>query len=122
LLVEDVNQRTMEERGLSVPSEYVQRGGFRFDGGHTAAQTLLRLPQAPTAILAANDMSAYGAMAAAAEMGLRVPEDVSFIGFDDDSHAALHRPSLTTFRQPVWEAPREALAAAVNMMRGERVP
>jgi DNA-binding LacI/PurR family transcriptional regulator len=71
-------------------------GGMTERGGYEAAGQLLRVPDPPTALLAANDLSAIGALAAAGELGLRVPRDLSLMGYDDTSLARLRHVSLTT--------------------------
>ncbi|MEZ0327197.1 MAG: LacI family DNA-binding transcriptional regulator [Fimbriimonas sp.] len=108
----------MAEKGLEVPENYVQKGAFIFDGGFSAAQSLLRMPYRPTAIFAGNDPMAYGVIAAAHDLKIRIPSELSVIGFDDEDHAAMYRPPLTTVRQPVREVARTALAALVNIIDG----
>jgi LacI family transcriptional regulator len=112
----------MAEKKMEVPAEYVQRGAFTFDSGASAARSLLRLAKPPTAIFAANDMIAFGAMSVAAEMGVPVPTALSVVGFDDEDHAHLFKPALTTVRQPAIEAARQALKAVVDMVGGVKNP
>lgn len=78
-------------------------GGFKEAGGHHAGLTVLDVPvwQRPTAVMAANDAAAIGVLAAARSLGLRVPEDLSVVGFDDVTSARLSSPRLTTVRQPL---------------------
>lgn len=71
--------------------------------GYTAMKSLLASGELFTAVFAFNDVSAIGAIRALTEMGLRVPEDVSVLGFDDIYAAAFHNPALTTIRQPLFE-------------------
>jgi LacI family transcriptional regulator len=71
--------------------------------GYVAAKKLLAAASPFTALFAFNDISAIGAIRAFLEAGLRVPEDVSVIGFDDIHAAAFHNPALTTIRQPLWQ-------------------
>ena len=73
------------------------------DPGRDAAATLLALPDPPTAIFAFNDDTAIGAIQAARARGLRVPDDLSVVGFDDVEHATVVTPALTTVRQPLQE-------------------
>lgn len=89
----------MRELHLDVPEEYIVRGDFFHDTGVKAMQGLLALPEPPTAVFAASDEMAIGAMRAVLDAGLRVPEDVSLVGLDDLESAALVRPSLTTLAQ-----------------------
>jgi LacI family transcriptional regulator len=81
--------------------EYIQREGF------TAARTLLALPERPTAIFAANDLSAFGAMEAAREQGLRIPDDLSIIGCDDLPDAVHAHPALTSVHYGIDEIGRQ---------------
>jgi DNA-binding LacI/PurR family transcriptional regulator len=81
------------------------------DRGQQAMKALLRINDPPTAVVAINDMYAIGACAAVHEEGLRVPQDVSVVGFDDIMIAALYNPPLTTIRQPLEEMTRYAVEA-----------
>jgi LacI family transcriptional regulator len=85
--------------GLAYRDEYVAYGDFYAESGREATARLLALPEPPTAIFAAADMMAIGAVRAAAEAGLRVPEDLSIVGFDDIQLAPHLNPPLTTIRQ-----------------------
>ena len=88
-----------ERLGLPVRDEYVLEGDFYDESGRAATQRLLALEEPPTAIFAASDLMAAGVLAGAREAGLRVPDDLAVIGFDDISLASLIQPSLTTVRQ-----------------------
>ncbi|AXX28429.1 LacI family DNA-binding transcriptional regulator [Actinosynnema pretiosum subsp. pretiosum] len=88
--------------------------------GRAGARELLRLPGRPTAILCASDELAFGALAAARDLGLRVPEDVSVVGFDDIPAAEQAEPPLTTVRQPLTEKGRRAGELALGLLDGER--
>jgi LacI family transcriptional regulator len=83
--------------------------------GYSAMKTLLATGEKFTAVFAFNDISAIGAIRALEEMGLRVPADVSVLGFDDIYAAAFHNPALTTIRQPLFEMGR--LAAQTLLAR-----
>jgi LacI family transcriptional regulator len=89
----------LAELGLECPDAYVREGDFYLETGTESARALLGLPERPTAIFAASDLMAAGAVQAAREAGLRVPEDVSIVGFDDVQLAQLLDPPLTTIRQ-----------------------
>jgi LacI family transcriptional regulator len=88
-------------------------GGFTFNQGFTAVQELMRGDQPPTAIFAANDDSAAGAMAGLTELGLKVPDDVSVAGFDDSWIAQFVWPALTTVHQPIAEMGYVAAASLI---------
>jgi DNA-binding LacI/PurR family transcriptional regulator len=85
--------------GLPTAAELEAVGGFTVTGGHAAAQRLLGQPEPPTALFAASDEMAMGAVQAVRRAGLRVPQDVSVIGIDDHEMAELL--DLTTVAQPV---------------------
>lgn len=89
--------------GLPLRFDHIEQGLFTRDSGHAAAVRLLDLPDPPSAILAQNDEMAVGALIAARERGLRVPEDLSIAGFDDADVARIAWPAITTVRQPVFE-------------------
>ncbi|GBL03713.1 LacI family DNA-binding transcriptional regulator [Glaciecola sp. KUL10] len=86
---------------ISLPEAYIQYGDFSYKTGNELAQILLNLPQAPTAIFAANDDMAAGALAAAQMHGSKVPEQVAIAGFDNVELARVVWPNLTTIEQPV---------------------
>lgn len=90
----------LAQDGLWLDADLIAVGDFSTASGEVAGHTLLTHPQRPSAIFALNDRMAFGVMRAAAALGLRVPEDLSVIGFDDISQAALLTPALTTVRQP----------------------
>lgn len=99
----------LADHGIPFREDYVARGDFRVQVGHQGVQKLLALRDVPTAIFAANDLSALGAMDAVREHGLRIPEDISLVGFDDIPQAAIAYPKLTTVRQPLDQMGREAV-------------
>jgi LacI family transcriptional regulator len=84
--------------------------------GRDAAEYLLDLPEPPTAIFAFNDNIAIGAIQAARARGLRVPEDLSVVGFDDVELATIVTPMLTTVRQPLAEMGRTAVSLLIRLM------
>lgn len=112
----------LQARGLSVPDAYVSPGTYHERSGLDAAQALLRLPDPPTAIFAANDAMAVGAVHAAQDLGLRVPHDLSVVGFDDLPSARAVRPNLTTVRQPLRDLGRLGVLWLGALARGEQPP
>ena len=96
----------------------VQRGDFSARGGRDAMQRLLKLKQRPTAVFAANDQSAFGAISVLQAAGLRVPEDMSVVGFDDVPSASQLHPALTTVRQPIAEMGRAAVNSLLGLVAG----
>lgn len=87
----------------------IERGDFTYVSGMRATVKLLNSDNPPTAIFACNDDMASGAIAAAHQAGLRVPEDISVVGFDDTQNASALWPPLTTIRQPIREMARCAI-------------
>jgi LacI family transcriptional regulator len=96
-------RRALEDTGIPVDEQFIVQGDFRAESGYAAARTLLELKRKPTAIFACNDMMAVGALCAIHESGLRVPDDISIIGFDDITLASFTVPPLTTVAQPSYE-------------------
>ena len=94
--------------GLKEDPAYMVQGRFSFESGVTAMRQLLALPLRPTAVFAADDDMAVGAIWAAAEAGVSVPRDISICGFDDTTIATQVWPPLTTIHQPVREMGRRA--------------
>jgi len=108
----------MAAAGVPVDEELVRVGGFRPETATAPAHELLTLPQRPTAIFAANDLSAIRTMEVARELGLRVPDDVSVIGFDNVPESALAHPPLTTIDQPLQDIGARALHMLVDLVDG----
>ena len=111
----------MEAQGAPVRDAYVRPGEFTYETGLLGAVALLDLEEPPTAIFAGNDEIALGAMEAARTRGLRIPEDLSVVGFDDTSLAQMASPPLTTVRQPLREMGGAALRTALRLANGEKV-
>jgi len=109
-------------RSVRPSPRLLARGGFSEAGGFAAAQQLLAAGGEPTAIFAANDLSALGAISAIVQSGLRVPEDISVVGFDDLALAAYATPPLTTIRQPAAEIGRRATQILLELVAGREAP
>lgn len=104
----------LEAAGIDVDETLIAQGDFNEPSGVVAGRALLELAEPPTAIFAANDAMALGCMSAIREKGLRIPQDISIIGFDDMPAAAVSQPGLTTMRHPVAAM---AQAAVQELMR-----
>jgi LacI family transcriptional regulator len=94
-------RRALAEAGLSLPPAAIVPGDFRYSGGEAGMHTLLGRNLGLTAVFATNDLMAIGAMFRLRRAGLRVPEDISVIGFDNILQASTMLPPLTTIEQPV---------------------
>jgi LacI family transcriptional regulator len=113
----------MEKAGLGYRDDYVVYGDFYVESGIEAAKLLLGLEERPTAIVAASDLMAIGALRAAGDAGLSVPGDLALIGFDDIMLAAHMNPPLSTLRQDmhgIGTAAGEALARHID--EGDEIP
>jgi LacI family transcriptional regulator len=102
------------DAGLPVSPDLIIPGTFLFDGGYAAAQQLLTRSPRPSAIFAANDLTAVGAAVACIDASVRVPDDVAIVGFDDVALASYVRPTLTTVYHGQREIGREAVRLAVS--------
>ncbi|MCL1899580.1 MAG: LacI family transcriptional regulator [Promicromonosporaceae bacterium] len=105
-------RQALEAAGIAFDPYLIRNGGYRREWSIEPARELLLSPNRPTAFFAANDLSAFGVMQAAKDLDLRVPEDVSVIGFDDIPESAESTPQLTTVAQPL----QEMGAAAVDIL------
>ncbi|MFC4291533.1 LacI family DNA-binding transcriptional regulator [Sphingorhabdus arenilitoris] len=101
-------REAMAAAGLPVEEHFVVEGTYRLNSGYVAAQKLLAGDNPPTAIFASNDEMAAGALHAARERGINVPEDLSLVGFDDSPTASHLWPPLSTVRWPIMEMGRMA--------------
>jgi LacI family transcriptional regulator len=100
--------------GIPYDQDLVVSGGSRAEGGAAAAEALLELRPRPTALFTANNLMTIGAIGAVQARGLRIPEDIAVVGFDDFSWADVFRPRLTTVAQPTYELGRVAAELLVR--------
>lgn len=115
-------QQALERAGIAYDERLVANGNYLESGGVHAMKTLLDRGLPFTGVFAANDDSAYGALLTLYRRGLRVPDDISLVGYDDLHHSAFTLPPLTTVRQPLRELSREAAKAVVAMIEGRKPP
>jgi DNA-binding LacI/PurR family transcriptional regulator len=106
--------------GISVPDELIVNTLFTVEGGQAAAQMLI--DRGSTAICCGSDVMAVGVIRAARQRGLRVPEDVSVVGFDDSAFTPYLDPPLTTIRQPVRQMSLDAVSALLDEISGTKGP
>jgi len=109
----------LAQAGVPFDPTLVVEGNFQRQSGYDGAMTLMRLPDPPTAIFASNDVSAFGALDALRDLGLRVPDDVSLVGFDDIPAAAETRPPLTTVCQPLVDMGRRGVQLMLALLDGQ---
>jgi LacI family transcriptional regulator len=106
---------------VPVDANLIRVGGYWPESAEEPAHTLLTLPERPTAIFAANDLSAIRTMQVAQELGLEVPRDLSVIGFDNVPESALASPPLTTIAQPIQEMGRQAVRMLLELLGGREL-
>jgi LacI family transcriptional regulator len=107
--------------GVLPDAGLVREAAFAPGAGQEAAESLLDMPDRPTAIFAFNDELAVTVLRTARERGLRVPDDVSVVGFDDSEKARITTPALTSVRQPLAEMGRMAVTMLLQMLESQRV-
>lgn len=114
----DGYRSALERAGLKYDTELVRHGDFQYEGGFLRAGSLLDLAHPPTAIFAGSDQQAFGVYEAARKRGLRVPQDLSVVGFDDLPVSQWSSPPLTTVRQPLGEIGRVAAEMLGTLIEG----
>jgi LacI family transcriptional regulator len=112
-------REALEIAGIKLNQAYIVGGDFKRESGHQATKWLLQLESRPDAIFAANDLLALGAIQALREQGLRIPEDMAVIGFDDIEFASLPEIQLTSVTQPKYDMGKLALQTLMMQMKGD---
>ena len=107
-----------DEAGIGLNPEFIRYGDFHVSGGYQHGRDLLDRPDRPTAIFAGSDMQALGVLRAAHELGLRVPEDLSVVGYDDVAVSKWIQPALTTVHQPLQEMAATATRMLLQLADG----
>ncbi|MEU2549301.1 LacI family DNA-binding transcriptional regulator [Streptomyces roseolus] len=115
----DGYRSTLGMAGIPIDPALIRFGDFHVEGGYAHALDLLRLPDRPTAIFAGSDLQALGVLEAARVCGLRVPEDLSVVGYDDVMPARWSSPALTTVHQPLRQMGEEAVQMLLRLRAGE---
>jgi LacI family transcriptional regulator len=107
--------------GIDIDPELIKQGDFYHESGCAGADALLSLDRPPTAIFASSDQMAFGVYEAVRRRGLRVPDDISVVGFDDLPESRWASPPLTTVRQPLAEMGLLAARTVLRLARGEEI-
>ena len=115
-------KKAVKEARIHIASEYIQETTFDKQGGYSKTLILLRLIPRPTAIFAGNDMIALGALRAIREAGLRCPEDVSLMGFDDLDLAEVTYPALSSVSQSGYQLGTTAANMLIERLHGDKSP
>jgi LacI family transcriptional regulator, xylobiose transport system transcriptional regulator len=117
----DGYRSAMNAAGLEIDPALIRFGDFHPDGGERHARELLALADRPTAVFAGSDLQALGVIAAAWAAGLRVPDDLSVVGYDDIALSRWMSPQLTTIHQPLRRMGEEAARLALRLADGASV-
>ncbi|MCK5580562.1 MAG: LacI family DNA-binding transcriptional regulator [Candidatus Omnitrophica bacterium] len=115
-------KQTLKEKEVAVRPEYIVEGDYSRRSARLAAEQLLELPEPPTAIFAASDDMALEAMTVIMERGLRVPDDISVVGFDDNPSSIYGPVALTTIRQPLFQMAESAVRNLNAIVLGKKKP
>lgn len=110
--------RAMRDAGLGVPDDCLLNVEFTSAGGHAAFGSLLARPRRPTAVFVTSDLMAIGGLCAASSAGMRVPGELSVVGYDDIGAACYATPPLTTIAPPKREMARQAIQRLIERIRG----
>lgn len=119
---EEAFRRVLGELGAPFDDQLRREGLYTHQVGSQWCADLLRRPDPPTAIFCADDVVAFGALDAARQLGIRVPEDLSIVGYDDIEMAGWEMFDLTTIRQPITEMAREAARMLLQRIGGAGLP
>jgi LacI family transcriptional regulator len=113
-------KNTIAKNGLMFTQRLVKKGTWNPQSGYLLGMQLLKGKSRPTAIVAANDQMAFGAIKAAKELGLAVPEDLAVVGFDNIPLSSYFNPSLTTVEIPMHDLGAAAVRMLLNLISGEK--
>ncbi|AFJ48887.1 DNA-binding transcriptional regulator CytR [Shimwellia blattae] len=113
--------QALRRRGVTVDPHYIARGDFTYEAGAAAMEQLLNQPTPPTAVFCHSDVMALGALSHVKRCGLKVPEDMSIIGFDNIALSRFCDPPLTTVSQPRFEIGRQAMLLLLDQLHGQMV-
>ena len=115
-------RRALKDARINIPLDFIQETTFDRDGGYSKSMVLLRMLPRPSAIFATNDMIAIGVLVAIRELGLRCPEDVSVIGFDNLAFSETTSPPLTSVHQPGYQLGTTAARILLDRVGGDKEP
>lgn len=113
-------KKALLDYGLKINKDYIVAGDYTQHSGFKAMQKLLKLKERPTAVFAANDLSAAGVYKALFAVNLKIPDDIAVAGHDDIDIASLLRPELTTMRQPKYSLGERAVTVLLRMINNQK--
>ncbi len=113
-------KKKMKEAGLNVRPEWILHGGLSIESGKELMGKLIGMKERPSAVLCVNDFTAVGAVKEAIERGLRIPEDISVVGYDDTHLSTAIIPELTTVTQQTYELGKQSVQILNHLINGEK--
>ncbi|MEZ8967589.1 substrate-binding domain-containing protein [Vibrio breoganii] len=115
-------KQALQQADIDLNTQWVDEGNFECDGGYNAMQRILKQDKLPSAVFVCNDMMAMGAINAAHELGITIPEQLSIIGYDDLHIARFMSPALTTIHQPKFRLGKAAVDAILQKLSNADAP
>ncbi len=114
-------KNALNEYNLSVDADLIIEGDFSYKSGYNIMSKLIKFNKTPTAVFADSDQMAIGAIKAIKEHGLKVPEDIAVVGFDNIEIASIYEPSLTTISQPMYKIGVKAMQLLLDLMGNKKI-
>ncbi len=114
-------KKALGDAGINYDQDLIKYGSYGFTGGLRATKELLQMKNTPTAIFAISDITAIGAIRAIKEAGLKIPEDIAVVGFDNTSIASMYDPQVTTISQPRYDLGKISMEMLLNLINNEKV-
>jgi DNA-binding LacI/PurR family transcriptional regulator len=111
--------KALDDNGIRNVKRLVTIGDYSLESGRIAMEQLLNLDRKPTAVFAANDLMAFGAMDMLKKRGIKIPDDIAVAGFDDIPFASIYNPSLTTVSQPTFQMGSLAMQMLIDRLSGK---
>ena len=111
-------RRALAENNIDFKDEYLIIGNLSLEAGTEAADTILKMDPLPDGVLVANDNCAIGCMLSLKQAGIRIPEDIAFVGFNNDPVSKVIEPNLTTINYPGYEMGEVAARNLINHLNG----
>lgn len=110
----------LQQHHIDLPKEWQVRGNYSLTSGYQAMEKILNSGKLPTCVFAANDDMAMGAVRACEDYGYSVPDDISFIGFDDNAYSKFYNPRITTIRKPTMEITENGVKVLKDLINGDQ--
>ncbi len=114
-------KQALKDSGIQFKPSWISEGSFSFKSGYEAMEKMLLYNKELTAVFSASDEMAFGAITCIQDRGMKVPEDISIMGFDNIQYTEYVRPKLTTVRQPIREIGEVSVKTLIRLINGETI-